>query len=187
MLHNEETFIAIIKKNHVLMEVLTYLEKLSLPDCYVAAGCVFQTVWNTLDENDCMFQIKDIDIIYYDQNNLDRQRDEAIEADLLIYFDKKEYHLKFDVHNEARMHLWKKQYEGKEIEPYKNSEDAMKRWIATVHALGVRKQGDTLEVCAPFGLDDVFTKTIRPIKHKNNSPLLYQQKVDAWTARFSGL
>jgi len=35
------------------------------------------------------------------------------------------------------MHLWKREHEGVDISQYKCSEDAISKWIATVHAVGV--------------------------------------------------
>ena len=86
----------------------------------------------------------------------------------------------FDVHNEARMHLWKKENENKDIDQYKNSEDAIDQWIATVHAIGITKENNQIKVYAPYGLSDIFSKTIRPIKHKANSKELYDRKVSSW-------
>lgn len=36
-----DTFISILKKNKELMEVLDYIEKLNLPNFYIAAGSIF--------------------------------------------------------------------------------------------------------------------------------------------------
>lgn len=93
----------------------------------------------------------------------------------------------FDVHNEARMHLWKKENENQNIHKYKNSEDAIDKWIATVHAIGITKDNNKIKVYAPYGLSDIFSKTIRPIKHKANSKDLYDNKVRGWEKRFNGL
>ena len=45
-------FIEIIKKNSELMEILDYIEELKLPNFYIAAGMVFQTIWNYYDKKD---------------------------------------------------------------------------------------------------------------------------------------
>ena len=59
------TFIFILEKNKQLMMVLDYISNLSLPNFYIAAGSVFQTIWNYYDGNDLNCGIKDIDVIYY--------------------------------------------------------------------------------------------------------------------------
>ena len=85
------------------------------------------------------------------------------------------------------MHLWKKINENKDIDQYKCSEDAIDKWIATVHAIGITKNNNEIKVYAPYGLSDIFTRTIRPIKHNANSKELYDKKVNSWKSRFNDL
>ena len=73
------------------------------------------------------------------------------------------------------------------IDQYQNSEDAIAKWIATVHAIGITKENGQIKVYAPYGLSDIFSRTIRPIKHKGNSQELYNKKVASWQSRFSNL
>lgn len=181
---NEE-FVSILKKNKDLMTILDYIYELNLPNFYIAAGSVFQTIWNYYDNKPLNFGIKDIDIIYYDSNNLSKEVEKELEEKIIEHF--KELNYKFDVHNEARMHLWKKEKENKNINQYKNSEDAIDHWIATVHSIGITKENDNIKVYAPYGLSDIFSRTIRPIKHKDNSKELYDKKVASWQKRFEKL
>lgn len=181
---NEE-FVSILKKNKDLMTILDYIYELNLPNFYIAAGSVFQTIWNYYDNKPLNFGIKDIDIIYYDSNNLSKEVEKELEGKIIEHF--KELNYKFDVHNEARMHLWKKEKENKNINQYKNSEDAIDHWITTVHSIGITKENDNIKVYAPYGLSDIFSRTIRPIKHKDNSKELYDKKVASWQKRFEKL
>lgn len=180
-----EKFISIIKQNKDLMLILDYIETLNLPNFYIAAGAVFQTIWNYYDNKPLNHNIKDIDIIYYDSNNLSKEDEKKLEYNINQYFKNMNY--EFDVHNEARMHLWKKENENKNIDQYKNSEDAIDQWIATVHAIGITKKNNNIEVYAPYGLSDIFSRTIRPIKHKANSEEVYNKKATAWKNRFDNL
>lgn len=180
-----EKFISIIKQNKDLMLILDYIESLNLPNFYIAVGAVFQTIWNYYDNKPLNYNIKDIDIIYYDSNNLSKEDEKKLEYNISQYF--KDMNYEFDVHNEARMHLWKKENENKNIDQYKNSEDAIDQWIATVHAIGITKKDNNIEVYAPYGLSYIFSRTIRPIKHKANSKELYNKKATAWKNRFDNL
>ncbi|KSU17900.1 nucleotidyltransferase family protein [Lactococcus lactis] len=71
--------------------------------------------------------------------------------------------------------------------PYKNTENAIERWIATVHAVGISGNSRNIEIFAPYGLEDIFTKTIRPIYHVDNNRILYENKLARWQERFSNL
>lgn len=182
-----DMFIYILKKNKDLMSILDYIYELELPNFYIAAGSVFQTIWNYYDNKPLNSEIKDIDIIYYDANNLSKEDEEKIEDKIVTHFKELNINYEFDVHNEARMHLWKKSNENKNIDQYKNSEYSIDKWIATVHSICITKENDEIKVYAPYGLSDIFSRTIRPIKHKDNSKELYEKKVKSWSSRFNNL
>lgn len=179
--------ILILERNKDLMTILDYISELNLPNFYIAAGSVFQTIWNYYDGKPLNYGIKDIDIIYYDEVNLSKEIEKDLENKIINYFKELDINYEFDVHNEARMHLWKKENENKNIDQYKNSEDAIAQWIATIHAIGITKENGNIKIYAPYGLSDIFSRTVRPIKHKNNSKELYDKKVISWSNRFDNL
>ena len=182
-----ETLITILKKNNELMDVLNYIDSLKLPNYYIAAGSVFQTIWNYYDNNDLNYNIKDIDVIYYDDNDLSVEIDIKYYDLINDYCKSKNYTYEIDVSNEARMHIWKKEKYNIDVEPYINSEDAIDKWIATVHAIGITKENNDIKVYAPYGLSDIFSRTIRPIKHKYNSKEIYDKKANSLRERFNNL
>lgn len=182
-----DMFISILQQNKDLMVILDYITELKLPNFYIAAGSIFQTIWNYYDNKPLNYGIKDIDIIYYDSSNLSKEYEEELENKIIEHLNELHLNYKIDLHNEARMHLWKKENENKNINQYKNSEDAIDQWIATVHSIGITKENNNIRVYAPYGLSDIFSKTIRPIKHKNNSKELYNKKVCSWSKRFKNL
>lgn len=180
-----EFCVSILEKNQELMDVLHFIEQLSLPNYYIAAGAVFQTIWNYQDHKDLNYGIKDIDVIYYDSSNLSVEHDLDYYQKIQDYVKEKGYSYQVDVSNEARMHLWKEKKDGEKVLPYKNSEDAICRWIATVHAIGITLENKKLQVYAPYGLSDLLSRTIRPIRHEGNSKMLYEKKAKGWQNRFS--
>lgn len=183
-----DTLICILKKNKELMDVLDYISKLNLPNFYIAAGSIFQTIWNYYDGKELNFGIKDIDVIYFNNNDLSVEKDLEYYNIINEYVKQKKFNYEIDVSNEARMHLWKMEHgQGDKVEPYKNSEDAISKWIATVHAIGITKENNQIKVYAPYGLSDIFSKTIRPIKHNANSKELYDKKAASWSERFNDL
>ena len=44
--NQEEVVLSILKKNQSLMKVLDYIDTLRIPDYYIAAGSIYQTIWN---------------------------------------------------------------------------------------------------------------------------------------------
>ncbi len=183
---NEE-IINILKRNNELMGVLDYIDTLKMPNYYIAAGSVFQTIWNYYDNKDLNYNIKDIDVIYYNNKELSADIDTKYYNLINEFCKNKGYKYNIDVSNEARMHIWKKEKYNIDVEPYKSSEDAIDKWIATVHAIGITKKNDEIRIYAPYGLSDIFSKTIRPIKHKYNTKEMYDKKANSWNERFNNL
>ena len=157
-----DVFISILKKNEDFMLILDYVYNLNLSNFYIAAGAIFQTIWNYYDNKQLNYGIKDIDIVYYDLNNLSKDYEKELENKIINHFRKLNINYEFDVHNEAIMHLCKK-FNEENIDQYKSSEDAIDKWIATVHSIGVTKENGEIKIYAPYGLSDIFSRTIRPI------------------------
>lgn len=179
--------IFILKKNKELMDILDYVYKLKLPNFYIAAGSIFQTIWNYYDNKPLNYGIKDIDIIYYNNDDLTIDTDLKYYNIIKDYCNKKGYNYEIDVSNEARMHIWKKEKFNIDVKQYINSEDAINKWIATVHAIGITKENDKIKIYAPYGLSDIYSRTIRPIKHEYSSKDIYDKKAKSWSERFDNL
>lgn len=77
--------ISILKQNKELMSILRYVEKLQLTNFYLVAGSIFQTVWNYYDNKPLNYGIKDIDVIYFNKNDL------SVNTDLIYYKKIKQY------------------------------------------------------------------------------------------------
>lgn len=179
--------IFILKKNKELMDILDYVYKLKLPNFYIAAGSIFQTIWNYYDNKPLNYGIKDIDIIYYNNDDLTIDTDLKYYNIIKDYCNKKGYNYEIDVSNEARMHIWKKEKFNIDVKQYINSEDAINKWIATVHAIGITKENNKIKIYAPYGLSDIYSRTIRPIKHEYSSKDIYDKKAKSWSERFDNL
>lgn len=173
----------ILFENKKLKTVLTILSQSNLKNYYVAAGCVNQTVFNYYHNNDMDFGIEDFDIVYFDEDLSYEKEDAVIKyvTNLL-----KDIDIKFDIKNEARVHLWYGEKYGKNIEPYTSVENAISSWGTSITCIGVRLEEDKLIVCAPYGLSDLFNMTIRPIK-KQFTKEQYQIKTSKWKNKWPQL
>lgn len=173
----------ILFENKKLKTVLTILSQSNLKNYYVAAGCVNQTVFNYYHNNDMDFGIEDFDIVYFDEDLSYEKEDAVIKyvTNLL-----KDIDIKFDIKNEARVHLWYGEKYGKNIEPYTSVENAISSWGTSITCIGVRLEEDKLIVCAPYGLSDLFNMTIRPIK-KQFTKERYQIKTSKWKNKWPQL
>ena len=182
-----KSMISILEQNTELMDILNYVYELELPNYYIAAGSVFQTIWNYYDKKPLNYGIKDIDIIYYNNSDLSADTDIYYYNLIKDYCMRKEYNYEIDVSNEARMHLWQKEKFNIDVKQYMNSEDAINKWIATVHAIGITKENNNIKIYAPYGLSDIYSRTIRPIKHEYSAKDIYNKKAKSWSERFDNL
>lgn len=166
----------IIKKNKILMEILTVLEKLDIDDCFVAAGAINQTVFNYLHGYEIDKNINDYDIVYFDPDSSYEKEDIVIKKieNALLHLN-----VKIDIKNQARVHLWYGKKFGHEIQANKSVYDAINKWGTTVTCIGVRLKNNKLIVYAPFGLNDLFKMIIRPNK-ENYIKRDYDEKAKRW-------
>jgi hypothetical protein len=153
----EEQLKSIIKSNEYLMNLFSIIEENEL-DCYLAAGCIMQSVWNHLLGFDLHYGVKDIDIVYFE---LDRTKALDIENCLNEKLPKgKEY----DIVNQAFVHEWYEEEFNLKIAPYASCEQAISTWPTTANSLGMKYKNGEFEICAPFGLEDLFNLIVRPNK-----------------------
>ena len=73
----------IIKENKLLMNILEKARDLNIENYYIGAGCVAQSTWNYLCGNDLWFGIKDIDFVYFDQENINNSTEEKLKQKIV--------------------------------------------------------------------------------------------------------
>jgi uncharacterized protein len=139
-----------LDRQRVVATMLDRVPSLELPDWYLGAGCITQTVWNALHGYDVTFGIKDYDLVYFDAEDLSESTERATEARAIEVTS--DLAAEVDVTNEARVHTWYEKRFGRAIDPYESSADAIATWPTTASSVGVRRRAGVLEVCAPFGL-----------------------------------
>ncbi|MGI8711593.1 MAG: nucleotidyltransferase family protein [Solirubrobacteraceae bacterium] len=155
-----EAFEQIICCNPVVVAILERMAVLDLPDRWLAAGGLVQTVWNVLSDRDPAAGILDYDVNYYDASDLSWEAEEKAIAGAAAVFDGVEGRV--EVRNEARVHLWYVAKFGVSCPPYRSTRHAIASFPNCSSCLGVRPGDGRLEVFAPFGMTDLFALTARP-------------------------
>jgi uncharacterized protein len=166
-----------LKQNKWLREILERFEEIALPDSWLVAGSIAQTIWNLGCGRSAELGLKDVDLIYFDDQDLSFDAEASHERRLRDLF--RRLPIKLDVKNEARVHLWYEERFGYAIKPYLSSADAIATFPTTATAVGVRRKRGKFECSAPFGLDDLFGLVVRPNKRQITRPI-YEAKVDRW-------
>ncbi len=166
----------ILRDNQPLYRVIEKSQELNLPEYYIGAGCIAQTVWNYQNGNPLLNGINDIDFVYFDSDLSPESENTVIQA---IQSGFPNCPLKLDIKNQARVHVWYKDHFGYDIIPYDSIESAINTWPTTATSVGVRLQDNQLQVYAPFGLNDLFSQIVRPNKAQITEEI-YDKKVHKW-------
>lgn len=178
----------ILNKSPTINKILNILENYShenssFNNYFLAAGCINQTVFNYYHNYKLDYGIKDYDIVYYDEDT-SYSKEDTIIKDLKERLNK--LNIEVDIKNQKRVPIWyNKKYHTNRKE-YTSVEDAIRRWATTITSIGVRKENKELIVFAPYGLNDLFSLTIRPVKIDCTKEQYYK-KVNKWQKKWPKL
>jgi len=157
----EARLATIVRDNPQLMQVLTTVRGLDLPDWRIFSGAVYQAVWNAQTGRPVGYGIKDYDLGYFDPDTGWDAEDGVIKRVAAAFAPPLRDLV--EVRNQARVHLWFEDRFGESYDALPDTDTALSRFVAPAFAVGVRLEADdTISVAAPFGLEDVFAMTLRP-------------------------
>ena len=168
----------------LLRPIIDDWDKLALPDCWMVAGAIAQTVWNETFDLPCGHGISDVDIVYFDGDDLSERGEAQHAARIRATFS----HLPIwiDVKNEARVHSWYQDKFGYSISPYTSTADAITSFPTTATAIGMQPTESSLLFEAPFGIHDLVIGVVRPNK-KQITRAIYEAKASRWIANWPRL
>jgi hypothetical protein len=138
-----------------LASVLAVVRDSGLPDAWVGAGVLRDLVWGRhFGTGFDPATVNDIDVVFYDPERLDRDRDE--EATQALRGARPD--LPWQARNQAAVHLWyATRFGGEPVPPLVSIVDAVGTWPETATAVAVRLDADGgIDVCAPLGLADLL-------------------------------
>ena len=118
---DEQRFAGLVRRNPAVVRVLALAEGWDLPGWYLAAGCLFQTVWNVLDGHDPGRGIRDYDLVYFDDSDLSWEAEDEVIRRCAGH----DAGVEIEVRNEARVHLWYERKFGVRCAPYRSTEEAI--------------------------------------------------------------
>ena len=157
------------------MRVLRVTRDLGLPNWCIGAGALRNAVWDSLHAYAKPSLPGDIDVAYFDAADLSRDRDRDLDRLLASL----EPAFKWEVTNQAGVHLWFEQVFAHAVEPLCSIEEAVASWPETATSVAVRlDRNGTIHVIAPLGLADLFHMVVRR-NPRRVSVETYRQRVAA--------
>ncbi|SEC76718.1 nucleotidyltransferase family protein [Paenibacillus sp. GP183] len=152
-LKNEDDIIRVVQEDEWMMNILKAAKSLDLPDWWVCAGFVRSKIWDVLHGVTVRTPLPDIDVVYFDNSNIDEIEEKKLEVKLRNIIP----NLPWSVKNEARMHIVN------EIPPYSSAVDAISKFPETVTALGLKlDENNKVDLTAPCGVHDVINLKVKP-------------------------
>ncbi|MGY4367375.1 hypothetical protein ACVW1A_003440 [Bradyrhizobium sp. LB1.3] len=176
---NRDEFLALALRNPVNAAIIDELARPALPDAWLVAGCLAQTVWNVLTNRAIDHGISDYDAFYFDPDTSWEAEDMVIRK---LHGRLGHLGAKVEIRNQARVHLWYPDKHGLPYPPLTRATDGIDRFLTQNTQVGVRRAGDRYEVYAPHGFDDVERLIVRPNPGLNFSPANYTAKAARWKA-----
>jgi hypothetical protein len=177
-----QRFLNDIGQNRLNREILARLPGLDLPQTYLVAGCLAQTVWNALSARPPEADIKDYDVFYYDDRDLSWEAEDlAIRRAGAVFGD---LGVVVELRNQARVHLWYERHFGTPYPRLRSTRDGIDRFLTPCTCVGILPHRDrTLELYAPYGLSDLYAGRLRP-NPINDQPQLFAAKTASYRARW---
>lgn len=169
-----------IEQQDDIVRLLKAVDAIGLPDCWIGAGLIRNAVWDRLHGREPkLIPGSDVDVVYFDLGDVTPERDETIEAHLANYAR----NVPWSVRNQARMHARNGDM------PYRDAEDALQHWPDTATAIGARIRHRSIELIAPYGVEDLVKLVVRPTPAFANKMDFYRARIAAksWAERWPKL
>ncbi len=166
--------------------ILQRLPALRLPDAWLVAGCLFQTVWNLQAGRDATAGIKDYDLFYFDGADLTEQAEAAIGQRVDACF--RDLGVTIEAKNQARVHTWYRDWFGFSYPELANSRDGIDRFLVPGTCVGLQPAAAATapHLYAPYGLDELYAACCGRtplIDHRE----LFRKKADSYRDRWDWL
>jgi len=166
----QQTLISALLEDERRRQILTRVRDLALPDCWIGAGFIRDTIWALLSGSKKTGETaNDVDVIWFDPMRAKAEFDAQIEQRLISV----DPTVPWSVKNQARMHTRNGD------EPYASCAHALSFWPETATAVAARlTEAGKIETLAPFGLQDLFDGVVRP------TPRFRRDKLDLFEKRW---
>jgi hypothetical protein len=174
---DRDEFLTAALRNPVNEIVAEELFRLALPDGWLVAGGLVQTVWNVRTKRAVDYGINDYDVFYFDPDT-SWEAEDAVIRRLTERFTS--FGIAVEARNQARVHLWYPKKHGLPYPELQCSTQGIDRFLTKNTQIGIRCEGGGYEVYAPNGYDDIARLIVRPNPGANFSAANYEAKTARW-------
>jgi hypothetical protein len=177
-------FVRDVLRNTQVRAMLQRWQHVQLPDAWLVAGCLFQTVWNLRAGRPAENGIRDCDLFYFDPHDLSEAGEQAVQARISRLFA--DLPLPVEAKNQARVHLWYPQWFGKPCPPLTSARDGIDRFLVLETCVGIRPEAQGWDVYTPNGLAGMIEGRLSP-NPLTPHPELFAAKAASYRERWPWL
>lgn len=176
----QDRFRADVLTNRNNRAILDRWDALALPEGWLVAGCLFQTVWNRQAGRAPESDIKDYDLFYFDSSDLSKHAERIIQAHVEKVLA--DLNVPIEVANQASVHTWYESWFGHPCDPLRSSCDGIDHFLIPATCVGIRPDA----IYAPNGFEGIYEGELTP---NPLSPFanLFEEKTDSYRARWPWL
>jgi uncharacterized protein len=180
---SEREFVDIALSNPLNRVLHARLATLGLPQCYLVAGCLYQTFWNWLDGRPLNASIKDYDVFYFQPEDLSWDAEDAVIR--RVHAATRDLGVEVEVKNQARVHLWYEQRFGHAQAPLRSIKESIESYLVACTCVGLNVESGELH--APFGFAELAAGHLRKNPRRAVPDDLFQSKAASYCARWPWL
>jgi uncharacterized protein len=173
----EAEFVSAALRNPINATILARLKQLKAQDAWLVSGALFQTVWNVITHRAPDYGIKDYDVFYFDSDTSWDAENDVIERAKRLFAD---VDAAIEVRNQARVHVWYEAKFGAPYPPLACATDGIDHFLMHNAQVGIRLRGESYEIYAPQGFEDIARMIVRPNRTPNFRADRYREKADRW-------
>jgi hypothetical protein len=174
---DRDEFLATALRNPANKIIARELVDLALPDAWLVAGCLTQTVWNSATGRAVDYGINDYDVFYFDPDTSWAAEDAVIRE---LKRRLGQLGVTIEARNQARVHLWYPEKHGVPYPALACATDGIDRFLTRNTQIGIRRTPDGYDVYAPHGFDEMAGLIVRPNRTANFSAANYAAKAARW-------
>ena len=124
----------VLRSTEWFMAALRAAREVAPPDGYVGGGVIRTLVWDALHAYETPTPLADIDLAFFDSDDLSVANEQRVEAALKARCPS----VPWEARNQAAVHLWYEEKFGYPVAPLTSTRDGVATWPETATAVAVR-------------------------------------------------
>jgi hypothetical protein len=181
---DEQRFVRDVLANRYNRAILQRWDRIGLPQGWLVAGCLFQTVWNLRSGAPAEARIKDYDIFYFDDADLGEAAERQVQSRVNDVLG--DLGIEVEAKNQARVHLWYAAHFGHPYPQLRSATDGIDRFLIPATCVGLRPGPAGWELYAPNGLQGIYAGILTP-NPLTDHRALFEQKARSYRERWPWL